>query len=285
MSISTEKISVIIPCYNNQSTIIETINSVLNQTYSNIEIIVIDDGSTQDIHSSIKLFLQNPNFNFYKQPNKGVSSARNKGASIAIGKYLLFLDADDLIETTYIEKAIIEIEKNPEIKLVYPKCRFIGRKNESWILPNYDNFKKFLIGNCIIISSIIRKKDFDKANGFDENLTFYEDWDLWISILKNGGEVKQIDEELFFYRLREDFSSATDIQTSNMHADNRLKVYLKHYDLYTDYFGNFEHIFLHHIKEIESQKTIENLNGKINRFKKTNWYKFYKLLSKKDRLQ
>jgi len=280
-----DKISVIIPCYNNKSTIIETIKSVQNQTYKNFEIIVIDDGSTENIYTIIEPFLKNSNISFYSQQNKGVSSARNTGASFASGKYLLFLDADDLIEETYIEKAIIEIEKDFKVKLVYPKCRFIGRKNESWVLPSYENFKNFLIGNCIIVSSVIRKEDFDKTNGFDESLTFYEDWDLWISILKEGGTVKQLNEELFFYRLRDDFSSASDNHSVNMHANNRLKVYLKHYDLYTDYFGNFEHIFLHYINEIESQKTIENLSNKINRFKKTNWYKIYKIFSKKDKLR
>jgi glycosyltransferase involved in cell wall biosynthesis len=251
-------VSIVIPCYNNVSTIVETLNSIINQTYKNIEIVIIDDGSVEDIQTKIKHFINNNSVVLKKQENKGVSAARNYGASLAKGIYLLFIDADDMILPRYIEKCVSEFDQNPALKIVYSEARFFDRENGTWNLPKYIDFKNFLIGNCIFISALIKKEDFDNADGFDTSLDFYEDWDLWISILKKGGSVYQIPEELFLYRKHNDNSSASDKADNlkNIHSKNRLKIYNKHYDSFTEHFGDFEFIFL---RQFEIKKLLQQL--------------------------
>jgi len=265
MSIET-KVSVIIPCYNNKATIIETLNSVFNQTYKNIEIILVDDGSTEDIENEVASHIVSNELLFFQQKNQGVSHARNFGASKSTGEYLIFLDADDIIDETYIEKCLKEFENNSNVKIVYSQAKLFGREDKIWEIDNYKNFKSFLIGNCIFVSAMLRKRDFDKVGGFDCNLNFYEDWDLWVSILKDGGEVAQIKEYLFYYRTHENLSSASDkaLNLKKIHAFNRLKIYFKHYDAYETEFTHFEQIFLTYIDSITPKP------------KKKKWYAIFK---------
>lgn len=261
-------VSVIVPFYNSHTTIVETLDSVYNQTYKNIEVILVDDGSKEDVLPTINKYIQNNNLIFLKQENKGVSYARNTGASIAKGDYLLFLDADDLIDKNYIKKCVDAFKENKNLKIVYSKARIFGRENKSWELPEYTTFKDFLVSNCIYISALLKRKDFEAVNGFDTELDFYEDWDLWINILKNNGEIYQIPEELFFYRKNKDLSSASDNANISRHAKNRFKLYSKHYDLYEKEYTNFEEIFLKYI-----------IAERRKRRRKKKWYKvlYYKL--------
>lgn len=277
------KVSIIIPCYNNKNTIYQTVESVYNQTHKNIEIIVIDDGSEEDIENEINFFNTNDNFYYEKIKNSGVSFARNLGVKKASGDFLLFLDADDLIDSTYIEKCLSSYENDNNLKIVYSEARFFDAEESKWDIPKYDGLKRLLIGNCIPVCAIIKKEDFEKANGFDTNLDFYEDWDLWISILKNGGTVHQIKEELFFYRKHKIEKSASDKATKNKktHAHNRLKIYAKHVELYDTYFNNFEYLFLSQFKFKEIVDRNYYLENKLKKIESNIFYKLFKKFSLK----
>ena len=115
-------VSVVIPCYNNADSILETLHSVRNQTYNNIEIIVVNDGSTDASEMMIDTF-KNDNLSldlhYFKQTNYGPSITRNNGAAAAKGEFIIFLDADDLLHETYIEKAINVLINQPAINIVY----------------------------------------------------------------------------------------------------------------------------------------------------------------------
>jgi glycosyltransferase involved in cell wall biosynthesis len=118
---NSPKISVIVPCYNNDQTIIETIESITKQEYSPVEIIIVNDGSTdksEDIVSSYIKINNAVNIALINQDNSGPSKSRNNGAEKATGKYLLFLDADDLIAPSYIKKSIECLENNPMLNIV-----------------------------------------------------------------------------------------------------------------------------------------------------------------------
>ena len=274
------KVSIIIPCYNSLNTINETIQSAYNQTYENIEVIVIDDGSTEQIKNNIEVFFSKENFIYEKIKNSGVSFARNLGAEKSSGSYLLFLDSDDLIHPTYIEKCITYFEKTKDTKIVYSEARLFDAEDKKWELPKYEGLEKLLIGNCIHVSALIKKIDFVNANGFDTNLVFYEDWNLWISILKKGGQVHQIEEELFFYRKHKFEKSASDKAAINkkIHAHNRLKIYMNHVELYDTYFNDFEYFFLSHF---ENKKLLERnyfLEKKLKKIKKNYLFKMLHFL-------
>ena len=144
----------------------EAILSALNQTYKNIEIVCIDDCSTDETKSILSQ-IQNK----YSQivilensENKGVVYSRNKAIEMSTGEYILPLDSDDTIGPTYIEKAVKILDENKKIGIVYCKARFFGIKNEEWNLPEY-NPQKIIFGNCIFCSALFRKSDFEKVGG------------------------------------------------------------------------------------------------------------------------
>ena len=195
------KVSIIIPCYNQGKYIKDAINSVKSQTHQNWECIIIDDGSTDDSYEITKNLIEDDErFILLKQENSGVCTARNVAAEKACGEFLLPLDADDMIAPTYIEKALAEFNQNENCKLVYCNLRFFGARNSDWILPEY-NYEKMLWMNQIFVTALFRKSDYLKTGGYNPNMTDgCEDWDFYLSLLKPNDIVIKLPEILFFYR-------------------------------------------------------------------------------------
>ncbi|OSI12305.1 glycosyltransferase family A protein [Neisseria canis] len=223
-------VSVMIPYYNCQKYIIETIDSVEQQTYPNIEIIIVNDGSSEeDTLFLIDLLKNKSHIKYFYQENKGLSATRNAAATYAHGEYFLFLDADDVILPTYISQSVEILEKSPEVKLVYPLSEFFGAQTGIWQLPPYEGLKSILLGNRIPCIAIHRATHFRLSGGFDESLPTHEDWDLWIRMLAEGGEVFQIPEVLFRYRKRDDGSSLIHQLQCNplLLKDHIQRVYIK----------------------------------------------------------
>lgn len=231
-----KKVSIVIPYYNNNSTILETLESVFNQTYKNFEVLIVNDGSNEEAALYLNEISNKFELSILNQNNAGPSIARNLGAKNATGFYLLFLDADDLIDTTYLEKCINEFDKNPKLEIVYSKAKYFDYVNEDWNLPLL-KFPEFLIDNCIYISALIKRDTFINLGLFDTNINFTEDWEIWMRIIKKYGEasVYRIPETLFFYRKRKEKNSLTDTRDVNDNAEIcRLYIYNKHYDLYKE---------------------------------------------------
>ena len=231
-------ISIIIPYYNCEKYIAETLASVEAQTYPNIEVILVNDGSSKASTAYIEALIQDKSYiQYLYQENKGLSSARNVGGKAAKGEFLLFLDADDKIYPQYLTKTVETFNSNPNYKVVYTKAELFDAQSGEWLLPVYTTFEKLLQGNVIYCTALHKRSDFIKLDGFDENLMAYEDWDYWIRLLQDGGEVIRIDEVLFSYRKRNDGTSLTDNLKKNL-TQNRgdwQKIYLKHSDLYMQY--------------------------------------------------
>ncbi|QWH63546.1 glycosyltransferase family 2 protein [Bacillus mycoides] len=189
------KVSIIIPAYNSESTIKSTIYSCLNQTYEDIEIIVIDDGSsdsTGDIVRSIED--SRIKYNFYE--NQGRSIARNTGLKLASGKYIQFLDSDDTIDSKKIERAIHLLEGNSTIDAVqcgtkYWKKNQLITKMQAKSLSGKKKDKLLLRKNLFPIHSVIFKKEL--AAQYPEKLSYCEDWYFWVKTLLNANVFTQID--------------------------------------------------------------------------------------------
>ncbi len=196
-----KKVSVIIPVYNVKPKYIEeAVNSVLNQTYKNIEIIIVNDGSDDNQTLNFLKCINNEKIKVINQENKGLSAARNTGITTSSGEYILPLDSDDKIEKTYIEKAVKVIENNLSIGMVYCEAEHFGAKTGKWELPEY-NREDFLYTNCIFCSALYRKTDWEKAGKYDEKMRDgCEDWDLWLSFIELGLKPFRIPEVLFYYR-------------------------------------------------------------------------------------
>ncbi|MEI6554806.1 MAG: glycosyltransferase family A protein [Paludibacter sp.] len=196
-----ELVSIIIPAYNCAEYIEETVASATASTYPYIEIIITNDGSTDSTAEIIdRIAAKNPNIKIFNQDNQGVSATRNFCISKASGKYILPLDGDDLISVDYIEKAVKVLSGNEHIKIVYGKAEFFGDRTGNWNLPEF-NIHLLARKNLIYITSLFRKSDFDKTNGFCPEMPSLEDWDLWISLLENGGQVVCLPDKCFYYRV------------------------------------------------------------------------------------
>ena len=138
------KISIIVPCYNQAQYLPECIQSVINQTYTDWECIIVNDGSPDNTEEiALEWVSKDLRIKYLKKENGGLSSARNAGISIAKGKWILPLDADDRIANEYLERAFVIMETKSDVGLIYAKASFFGEKEGYWDLPEY-SFKDML---------------------------------------------------------------------------------------------------------------------------------------------
>ena len=197
-----KKVSIIVAIYNQADFLKDSVNSALAQTYKNTEIIIVNDGSLDNTKEVAQdLNENNKNIRVYNlDKNRGVVFARNFGIKYAEGEYILPLDGDDIIEPTYVEKAVQILDNNPDVGIVYSRARLFGAKNEYWDLPE-PTLDNFVYTNCIFACALFKKSDFIRAGKYKEDFkTGYEDWDLWLSFLELGLKPYRIDEILFNYR-------------------------------------------------------------------------------------
>ena len=205
-------VSVIVPCYNMAAFLEETLRSIVASDYRPLEIIVVDDGSTDNsaevaeklmtsILSTSKGELERVSFSLIRQANSGVSVARNNGLEHAQGKYILPVDADDRISPTFISRAVEAMEKDPGLKVVYSRAEFFGERTGEWALPPYSP-ELLARKNIIPATALYRREDALAFGGYCTDEIFREDWDFWLSMLENGGDVLRLDEVGFYYRIR-----------------------------------------------------------------------------------
>ena len=226
-----EKVSIIIPCYNQGMYVAEAIQSALDQTYDNIEIVCVNDASTDNSREVMQKFANEHNeIIFIDNPeNKGVIYSRNKAISACSGEYILPLDADDIIKPSYVEKAMRIFVKDPKIGVVYCKARFFGSKNEDWDLPDFG--MHILFDNCVFNSALFRKSDFIKIGQYKHYMkNGAEDWDLWLSFLEAGVKFYRLDETLFLYRKYK--SSSRSFHSGENVDDVYQNIVRHHRDLY-----------------------------------------------------
>ena len=196
-------VSVIVPCYNQGDFLYEALSSVLCQTYTNWECIIMNDGSTDNSEDVALEFCQKDSrFVYYYQDNQGVIASRNNAIRKSNGRYILPLDGDDKIAPTYLEKAVPIISDNPAVSIVYCLVEQFGEKEGLYLLPDFD-INRMLYDNCIVVTALFRRSDYNKTKGYNPNMKKgLEDWDFWLSILELGGTAYRIDEVLFYYRIQ-----------------------------------------------------------------------------------
>lgn len=255
-------VSVIIPCFNQGKYLQETVDSVLASIYENIEIIIVDDGSFQDVE-----FLQKfsaPKTKVLHQENQGVAVARNNGIQISGGKYILPLDSDDKIAPTYIEKAVKILERDEKISIVYSEAEFFGTKKGKWEIEEY-KFPDILWTNSIFCSAVYKKSDWQKVGGYKNEMDLgFEDWEFWLSLIEAGANVYKIPEVLFFYRQHK--NTRSEVLTKTGGEIQMIKKLVKlHPALYAD---NLESVLLPLHQKIEyyllDKTLISKLRYKIN---------------------
>ena len=234
-------ITIVVPCFNQAEYLDTALESVLNQTFKDWECIIVNDGSPDNTEEIAKTWVQKDDrFKYRYQSNAGLSSARNYGIKYANGEFILPLDADDYISNEYLDKAIMEFKKNSNLKLVYCGAEKFGEESGIWKLGEF-SLHNLSRTNVIFCSAIFRKSDWEKIGGYDLNLTDgWEDWDFWISLLKNGGEVIKLDFIGFFYRIKHNSM----IQGFNAIKRKNMREYLsiKHADFFVEHYGSFQYL-------------------------------------------
>ena len=181
-------ISVVIPVYNGEKTIAETIESVLNQSFSNFEIVVINDGS-QDSTLDVIASIQDPRLKIFSHPNAGLSASRNRGISQSSGEFIAFLDADDLWTPDKLEAQLTALQENPNAAVAYSWTDFIDETGQfladgSHRTANGDVYADLLLFNVLQNGSnpLIRMQALINIGNFDESLPSAEDWDMYLRL-------------------------------------------------------------------------------------------------------
>ncbi len=207
-------VSVVIPCYKQAHFVTEAIESVLAQTYRNFEIIVVDDGSPDDVRSVVeRMIAQHPErkIRLLAQPNQGLSASRNNAIREAAGEYILPLDADDRLRETFMEACIRKIQSDPKVAIVSTHLQEFGETTRT-IDCGKPALEQLAIANQINYCSLFPKYLWNKVGGYKSAMRYgFEDWDFWISCLQAGAQIAVVPEHLFLYRKRGDsmFTSAT----------------------------------------------------------------------------
>lgn len=200
------KISIIIPSYNQSQYLASAISSALEQTVKPHEIIVVDDGSTDNSLAIAQSFedARTPNkVKIISQVNKGLSSARNTGIMNAIGDYILPLDADDMLVETTIEK-IMKVIEHTGADIISPSLKCFGLAQDEIILMENPTIEDFKIGNRVGYCSAIKREFLLEVGGYSPRMTFgYEDLHLWFDLLSRGKKLVTIQEVLWLYRTKE----------------------------------------------------------------------------------
>jgi glycosyltransferase involved in cell wall biosynthesis len=232
-----ELISIVVPCYNHAQFLAEAVKSVIDQSHENWECIIVDDGSTDNTGEvSRRLVETDPRVRYYKKNNGGLSSARNYGVHQSTGTFILPLDADDIIHKDYIVRALQAFSDNPGAKIVYCEAELFEGKTGKWDLPDF-TIRQLARQNMIFCSAIYRKSEWTRVGGYDEALRFgSEDWDFWISLLKNGGEVIKLPFVGFYYRIRPESMLRTLDETKLRAISNY--ICKKHFDFIVEQLGN-----------------------------------------------
>lgn len=253
-------VSVIIPAYNAQDFIAQTIESVINQTYPYWEMWVVDDGSTDGTAAIVKSYQEDSRIKYLYQPNQERAAARNHGIRCASGKYIAFLDADDVWLPDKLSTQVEYLDYHPEVGLCFTQFSLIngqglplGRQAVNFV-SGPDQFYQLLRGNFIPNSTVIIPRSIlEKVGLFDESLPAFgcEDWDMWLRIARFY-PIHLIDHPLALYRLHESNTSLERMRLSaeavlqKVFTDPTLPPYIvkNRKIVYTSLYLNFSETYL-----------------------------------------
>lgn len=202
-------VSIILPVYNSEQFIKKTIDSILSQTYTNYELLIINDGSKDSSASIINEFTDDRIKYFYFETNKGLITVLNYGLTIAKGKYIARIDADDICLNTRIEKQVNWLEKNITTAIVATQISCINEVDEptnNWQLDletitAKDIKNKMAWECCIAHPSVMMRSEIVKKYRYSSYQRNTEDYDLWLQILSDGYSIEKIPEQLLQYRV------------------------------------------------------------------------------------
>ncbi len=195
------KVSVVMPCFNHGEFLLEAVASVTGIKRDDIELIVVDDGSTDERTRKEIDVLCAQGINIIRQENKGLAAARNAGILASQGEYILPLDADDRLRPGWIDQAIRILDENPRVGIVYGDAECFGTRTGRWRVGPFQP-DRLLNWNYIHASALYRRSVWEKNSGYDRTMPVQglEDWDFWLGALEHGWQFTYVPEVFFDYR-------------------------------------------------------------------------------------
>lgn len=200
------RLSVVIPCYNHGKYLMDALDCFPDYVkQKKYEIIIVDDGSTDPETLSVLERLKHENYRIIRQPNQGLSSARNAGIVQARGEYIYPLDSDDKVSVGFFDEAIAILDNHPEFTVVYSDGEYFGTRQGPWVVGEF-NLQRLMIWNYLHSGAVFRKEAWQRIGGYDTNLNHmgFEDWDLWLSIAFSGGKFHYLHHTGYSYRITPD---------------------------------------------------------------------------------
>lgn len=212
------RVSVIVPAYGVAHLLGEALDSLLAQTFTTWECLVIDDGAPDDVAGAVAPYLSDSRVRFLATRNQGVSTARNHAIAEARAPLIALLDGDDLFRPDYLATTVPLLEQDPDVRLVTVNARIFGAvPHERLCFTGKQGTGDGLRGSLadvlersfgVYIGTTFRRADFDAIGGFDTAMAQSEDFDLWVRLMQLGGHARYVDAVLGEYRVRPNSASA-----------------------------------------------------------------------------
>lgn len=220
-------VSVVIPCYNQGVFLDAAVASVARQTHSAVECIVVDDGSTEPATLRTLSRLEASGIRILRQPNGGLSNARNAGVLATDTPFFVPLDADDVLEPAFVERLLPPLLADPTLGYTYCHVRTFGASGHVWACRPYDP-RRLLFENLSAATAVVRREAFDRAGGYRSDMVHgFEDWDFWIALLSAGYRGTCVAEPWFLYRKHARGTSMLD--KTRAHRDEMIRRIIAHH--------------------------------------------------------
>lgn len=265
MANSLKKVLIVIPCYNDGKYLRQAFDSARNQTYQNIEIVIVNDGSTDKQTLSILDEMAAEGINVAHKENGHLSSARNFGIRLIESEFIFPLDSDDYIDNSFIELGVKILHENPKIGVVTSYIQTFGDSNKIW-KPLGGGIKNVIVANRAACgNSLYRRECWIQADGYDEKMkNGCEDWEFWIGVLKKGWFVHVIKKAMFHYRIT---NKSMRLNMKDKYLDNIEYIVAKHRDVFQ---ANLEFAIIEREKQLfELSEFNTMLTNRIQSYEKS----------------
>lgn len=217
------RLSIVIPCYNMGVFLEEAVQSVMEAASDDVEMIIVNDGSTDEATIRILKGLSEKGYAVFHQQNKGLAGARNAGILLAKGEYILPLDSDNKIRPEYITQGINILDQHEEIGVVFGDMQYFGEKTDAGKVADF-HFAKLIFTNYIDACAVYRKKIWEEIGGYDETMPHmgWEDWDFWLRTAMRGWRFHKVNTILYDYRVRNNSM----IRSRSLEEQNEVVAYI-----------------------------------------------------------
>jgi glycosyltransferase involved in cell wall biosynthesis len=236
--VATPMVSVVMPCYNLGRFLHLAVESVLAQTFEDVEIVIVDDGSTDEFTIALLDDFERPRTRVLRQANGGVASARNHGIRESTGRYICCLDPDDQLRPGFFERAVAVLDAQADVGIVAGAIEMFDERNEVTRSGSQCDLPRLLTQNAIHEASVFRRSAWERSGGYFGSFSTpgIEDWDLWLHLCEMGFRIEVLPEVVVDYRIR------VDQMSSEMYQPDRWRKLLceladRHRESYAVHFG------------------------------------------------